>query len=137
MIRTIVGLAVAGIALAPFADKSAPPAVDAPWVAEFGVDPIVTREVAPSDAVRHLRVSSRDGQCMVSVTDAAAVRAEPACASVQAGLENASVWTVKGDEAAIADATSYIILEIGASDGFAFEGTSATGNAITLTETDI
>jgi hypothetical protein len=139
MIRTIVGLAVAGIALAPFADKSAaskPEAAqsDAPWVAEYGVDPIVTSAGVPT--IRHLKVATSVGQCMLSVTDTAAIVAEPSCGHVHAGLEKASVWKVNGASAAIADASGRVILEVGASDGFAYEGTSAAGGVVTLTEAD-
>lgn len=135
MIRTIIGLAVAGIALAPFADKSAAPINNSPWVAEYGVDPIVTSAGAP--AVRHLRVATADGQCMLSVTNMADVKAEQACGGVYAGLEKANVWKVNGEFAAIADASGHVILEVGASDGFAYEGTSVGGGVVTLTDADI
>ena len=142
MIRTILGLAVAGIALAPFAEKSGAmtannPADNAPWVAEYGVDPIVTRVAAAAAAVRHLRVATPDGQCMLSVTNMADVKAEPACSNVYAGLEKANAWKANGEFATIADASGRAILEIGASDGFAYEGTSASGGVVTLTDADI
>lgn len=135
MIKTILGLAIAGIALAPFAEKSDAPKANGPWVAEYGVDPIVTSAGAPT--IRHLKVATSDGQCMLSVTDAAAVVAEPSCGDVHAGLERAAVWTVIGASASIADASGHVILEIGASDGFAYEGTSSAGGVVTLTEADI
>ena len=135
MIRTILGLAIAGIALAPFAEKSAAPIDSSPWVAEYGVDPIVTS--AGSPAVRHLKVATSSGQCMLSVTNGAAVAAEQSCGDVHAGLEKAAVWKVNGEFAAIADASGHVILEVGASDGFAYEGTSASGGVVTLTEADI
>lgn len=140
MIKVIVGLAAAGIALAPFAEQSEvrkadAPTNTAPWVAEYGVDPIVTS--AGVSTIRHLKVATSDGQCMLSVTDAASVVAEPSCGHVHAGLEKASVWKVNGESAVIADASGRVILEVGASDGFAYEGTSAAGGVVTLTEADI
>lgn len=140
MIRTIVGLAVAGIALSPFAENSGAPATNAPantapWVAEYGVDPIVTS--AGVSGIRHLKVATANGQCMVSVTGAVAVVAEPSCIDVHAGLEKAAVWNANGEFAAIADASGHVILEVGASDGFAYEGTSVSGGVVTLTDADI
>ena len=135
MIRTILGLAIAGIALAPFAEKSAAPKTEAPWVAEYGVDPIVTS--AGLREVRHLKVATADGQCMLSVTNMADVKAEPACGDVYVGLEKANVWKANGEFATIADASGRAILEIGASDGFAYEGTSVGGGVVTLTDADI
>ena len=139
MIRTIFGLAIAGITLAPFAENSAvskPEAAqtNAPWVAEYGVDPIITSAGAPT--VRHLKVATSTGQCVLSVTNTAAVIAEPSCSDVHAGLEKAAVWTVNGEFAAIADASGHVLLEVGASDGFAYEGTNAAGGVVTLTEAD-
>jgi hypothetical protein len=137
MIRTIFGLAVAGIALAPFADKSAAPTTEAPWVAEYGVDPIVTSVGRAQAAVRHLKVATSDGACMLSVTDDIAVHAEPSCDGVFAGLEKAATWKNRGEAAVIIDASGRTILEIGASDGFAYEGTSIGGGVVTLTDADI
>lgn len=139
MIRTIILLSVAGVALAPFAEDAAVSKpdmaqIDAPWVAEHGVDPIMTSAGSPE--VRHLKVATADGLCMISVTNMAEVKAEPACATVYAGLEEANIWLVNGDMATIADASGLAILEVGASDGFAYEGTSASGGIVTLTETD-
>ena len=144
MIKVIFGLAAAGIALAPFSEQSvvrkteAPtnnaPANNAPWVAEYGVDPVVTSAGFPG--IRHLKVATANGQCMLSVTDAAAVVAEPSCGDVYAGLEKANAWLVTGETAAIADASGRVILEIGASDGFAYEGTSVDGGIVTLTDAD-
>lgn len=141
MIRTIILLAVSGVAMAPFADTSpvAKPEseqADAPWVAEYGVDPIVTSAGATQPAVRHLKVATSQGTCMLSVTNMASVQAEPTCGSIQAGLEKAAVWKANGEFAAIADASGRVVLEVGASDGFAYEGTSATGGIVTLTEAD-
>jgi hypothetical protein len=140
MIKVILGLAAAGIALAPFSEQSGAltsnaPTNDAPWVAEYGVDPIVTSAGVPT--IRHLKVATSDGQCMLSVTDAAAVVAEPSCGDLHAGLETATVWKVNGESAVIADASGRVILEVGASDGFAYEGTSAAGGVVTLTDADI
>lgn len=140
MIKVIVGLAAAGMALAPFAEKAEvrqaeATANNAPWVAEYGVDPIITSADAPT--IRHLKVATSSGQCVLSVTNSAAVMAEPSCSNVHAGLEKAAVWTVNGEFSAIADASGRVILEVGASDGFAYEGTSAAGGVVTLTDADI
>jgi hypothetical protein len=141
MIRTILGLAVAGVALAPFAEKAGAPKAEAPWVAEYGVDPIVTSTGRDVPSVRHLKVATQDGQCLLSVISTlnspSIVRAEPSCGDVYAGLDKASVWTSAGETGRIADAAGRLILEIGASDGFAYEGTSASGGVVTLTEADI
>jgi hypothetical protein len=139
MIRTIVGLAVAGIALSPFAKETIAPKQEAavsqaPWVAEYGVDPIVTSAGAP--AIRHLKVATSAGQCMLSLTNSVSVVAEPSCGEVHAGLEKANLWIDQGATASIADTSGHVILEIGASDGFAYEGTSASGGIVTLTEAD-
>ncbi|MGB8817644.1 MAG: hypothetical protein WCC66_06950 [Rhizobiaceae bacterium] len=136
MIKTIVGLAIAGIALLPYAEKA-----ETPWVAEFGVDPIVTSAKAAEPAIRRLKVAAMSGTCMIEIAGAGnvplQVRPEPSCASVHAGLEGANSWLSDGESALIADASGRTILGFGPSDGFAYESLPASGAIVTLSDIDI
>ena len=136
MIKTIVGLAMAGIALSPFSEKA-----ETPWVAEYGVDPIETSSKADAQPFRVLKVASQSGSCMIEISGAGnvplQVRPEPSCAAVHAGLEGAKSWLYSGDNAMIADASGRAILGFGPSDGFAFESLSASGAIVTLSDIDI
>ncbi len=134
MIRTIVGLALAGIALTPFAEK----ADRAVAAQQISVDPFETASMKPDSRMVFEAATALGGHCQISVNwgtgRVKTAQAENACAQVHPGLETISAWSdALGGTVRLQNAKGAMVLEIGASDGFAYESISADVEPVTFT----
>jgi hypothetical protein len=132
MIKAIVGLALAGIALTPYAEKAQTAAAEP----QIGIDPTETSSMKPLGQTAFEVATLSGGKCLVSVDwrNAGVVKVQDACAQVFAGLETVSTWTdAKGGTVHLKDTQGATILEIGASDGFAYESISPAAEVVTFT----
>lgn len=135
MIRTIVALAVAGFALSPFTDK------DDQYTAIHGIDPIITSAEAAAPVIAYYVSAPSGASCRIELTGAAGdlkpVHADPACADVHEGLENAARWSTAADgTASVSDGQGRTILHLAVSDGFAWESLDGGPGPLVLSEAD-
>lgn len=135
MLKTIVGLALAGIALTPFAEKAI-----VPVAAQQGdVDTINTSSMKPANRLVYDAAAPSGAHCRI-VVDAgqagpAFAHAERDCAKVYPGLETVFVWSAStGDTVRLGDQTGATVLELGASDGFAYEAVSPATAQVIISE---
>jgi hypothetical protein len=138
MIKTIIGLALAGIALTPFADKAVSPVP----MQQAEVDPMKTGAMPVSTHLVYQAAAASGAQCRIVVGAAdngiAAARADAGCAAVYPGLETVANWTLAGgDRVRLRNAAGMIVLELGSSDGFAFEAVVPAADQITISEIEI
>lgn len=132
MIKAIVGLALAGIALTPYAEKAQTSAAQQ----QIGIDPMETSSMKPLGQTAFEVATLSGGKCLVSVDwrNAGVVKVQDACAQVFAGLETVSTWSeASGGAVRLKNAQGATILEIGASDGFAYESISPAVEVVTFT----
>jgi hypothetical protein len=132
MIKAIVGLALAGIALTPYAEKAQTAAAEQ----QIGIDPMETSSMKPLGQTAFEVATLSGGKCLVSVDwrKAGVVSVQDACVQVFEGLETVSTWTeASGGSVHLKDTQGATILEIGASDGFAYESISPAVEVVTFT----
>jgi hypothetical protein len=135
MIKTIIGLAMAGIALTPFAEKTVSPAASQ----QTDVDPIKTGAMKSPARLAYQAAAPSGAKCRILV-DApgfgiTAAHADAACAEVYPGLETVADWTLAGaDMVRLHDAAGTTVLELGASDGFAYEAVAPLAAQITISK---
>lgn len=134
MIRTIVGLALAGIALTPFAEKAEP----ASAAQQIAIDRIETASMKPDSRMVFEAATALGGHCLIAVDrrtgGVISAQAEDACAQVHPGLETISAWSdVPGGTIRLQNAKGATVLEIGPSDGFAYESISTEVEPVTFT----
>ena len=135
MIKTIVGLAFAGIALTPFAEKGTAPA-ELP-----GVDMTETSAMSSDNRLVYYAAAQSGAHCriLVDLTGLGSGKAKPEadCAGVFPGLETVAQWSPTGEDTVrLNDAAGLTVLELGASDGFAYEAVSSDAAQVTFSEID-
>lgn len=138
MFRTIIGLALAGIALTPFAEKGAIMTEPHP----VGVDPIQTSSMATGNRTAYVAATPSGQSCRIVVEGleggAATAHADAGCAEVYPGLESVAQWSPSdGSTVRLLTATGDALLELGASDGFAYEAVSPLAAQVTFSQTGV
>ena len=135
MIKTIVGLALAGIALTPFAEKAIVPVA----AQQSDVDTINTASMKAANRLVYDAAAPSGAHCRIVVDAGQAgqtfAHPEPECAKVYPGLETVFVWsTSTGETVRLGDQTGATVLELGASDGFAYEAVSPATAQLVISE---
>ncbi len=135
MIKTIVGLAFAGIALTPFAEKGSAPS-PLPYA---DVDPIQTSSMKAGSRTGYLVSAASGSSCRIVVamlgSSDAAARADASCANVYPGLETVTRWSSSSENTVnLITNTGAALLVLGPSDGFAYEAVSPAATQITFSE---
>ncbi len=135
MIRTIFSLALAGIALTPYADTGTPPTV-LPYA---DVDPIQTSSMKTGSRTEYLASAASGRSCRIVVavlgSGDAAASADANCAGVYPGLDTLAHWSSAGGNTVnLFTKSGTALLELGPSDGFAFEAVSPAAAQVTFSE---
>ncbi len=135
MIKTIFSLAIAGIALTPFAEKGSAP-TPLPYA---GIDPIQTSSMKTGSRTEYLASAASGKSCRIVVavlgSGDAAASADENCASVYPGLDTVARWSSAGGNTVnLITRSGTALLELGPSDGFAFEAVSPAAAQITFSE---
>jgi hypothetical protein len=135
MIRTIAGLALAGIALTPYAEKAKLPVP----AHQSDVDTINTSSMKSANQLVYDAAAPSGAHCRIIVNTGQAgkpfAHPEADCAEVYPGLETVSVWSQQVDDIVrLGDQSGMTVLELGASDGFAYEAVSPAAARITISE---
>ncbi len=135
MIKTIVGLVLAGIALTPFAEKAIVPVV----AQQSDVDTINTSSMNLANRLVYDAAAPSGAHCRIVVDAGQAGQAfahpEQECAKVYPGLETVFIWSTSTDATVrLGDQTGLTVLELGASDGFAYEAVSPATAQVIISE---
>ncbi len=135
MIRTIAAMAVVGIGLTPFVDKSETPAAGrAP-----AVDTMETSSMMAANRIVYEVAGPSGTNCRIFLeklpTGIYSPRADVTCADVHSGLERVAYWTDFGNGSVrLEDDAHMTVLSLGASDGFAYESVSPSTALVTFAE---
>lgn len=135
MIKIIFSLALAGIALTPFSEKGATQTASP----DVGVDPIQTTSMKAGSRTVFIASAASGNSCKIIISTLgsgdAAAQADANCAEVYPGLETVTRWSSSGGNTVnLITMTGTALLELGVSDGFAFEALSPAAAQITFSE---
>jgi hypothetical protein len=135
MIRTIAALALVGIGLTPFVDKS-----DTPALGKLqAVDTMETSSMTATNRIVYDVAGPSGANCRIFLeklpTGMYSLKADVTCADVHSGLERVAYWTDFGNGSVrLEDDAHMTVLSLGASDGFAYESVSPSTALVTFAE---